>query len=654
MSQRPCPGCGSLNDENAIYCARCGVRVGGGTCQCGAQLPAESKFCPRCGRGVETTAAAEMGRRAAQREDAGIRWVRGEQSVAARISPSDLLGRLRSGIEVQPGTRALLFLGGRYVGTLQPGRHTLETLTQKLKIPTDGEPFAIVVDDGELGLEFEVPGLFAKDNHNVVLHAQASIRLADPEVFLANLFRDRGTFQVADLQSFLAEEIRQSVRELVATLAAGDLHRGRVRTDVEMELLSRWKATLDRTGFALNRFRVLRFEVPGFETADGLRADAGDTGTVRDAARDLSSALFEADFADLRLEGDQFVRKARLSADIEFEKTKADVDRLQKRQPVLEALMSAGNLEKMSQLKSAEELRVFLLGIDRDHLLSDFERDQLGKDVETQAASAEVKRKFLFDRLQATSRLEMDELQLKGAYQLKLLEMRGDTDVVREQLAREREKLDADLANRTKTHDQMLTERKSWFEQTQFEQKSTADLQMYKVERLSAIHQLEQEKAAARDLQKQVTLAELERKKLAQEGEMYAAMTAEQILSVAVARTPDKATDIAEAFRAMKSGEATERERQLYERVISEVKASNERAQALDHQKFEMSVNADAHHRAQRTALDEQEKDRLEGVAVAGLTADDKKRIPWAHCEIHDLKYQTGRDCPMCRAERKG
>ena len=508
MSQRVCPGCGAVNVSEAIYCQQCGIRIGGGTCQCGAELPPGARHCVKCGREVEGVAAANMGRRAERRPEAGIRWVRGEQEVAARIAPSDLKGRLRSGLEVQPGTRALLFVGGRYVGTLPPGRHTIEGVTQKLKIPTDGEPVAIVVDDGELGLEFSVGELHSADHHNVVLHAQASIRLTDPEIFLANLFRDRATFTVADLAAFLEGEIRQSLRELVAAHNGVELQTGHVRGELEMELLSRWKATLDRTGFALNRFRVLSFDLPGIEGAEDVLSEAKDETTVLIAGVTARVAYCDAELAEftldttfvsrrgkeqaerVRAEGGAAVGVRGAEVDVELDKMKTEVDRLERRQKLYPQLLTDSMLEKMTELKTEEEWRKFRLQVDRDRLIDDSTWEELKKDTAAKAATGDVRRQYLFKRFAAMAQSDLDELGLKRTYELKLLEMKGDTDVVREQVTRERLQLDHELVNKEKVFEQQLSERDRWFTQEQNEQKSVADLQMWKVERMEALRQM--------------------------------------------------------------------------------------------------------------------------------------------------------------------
>lgn len=666
MTTTICQSCGlESTDSGAVYCAGCGQRIGGGACSCGAEIPSGASFCPRCGGEVESRSAPDMGRRGARRRDAGIRWVRGEREVATRIEPSDLEGRLRSGLEVQPGTRALFFVGGAYVATLPPGGHTLESIGQKLRMKVKdlvadrGQPSAIVVDDGELGVEFSIDGLRSSDPHHVVLHAQASVRLADPEVFIANLFRDRGRFRVDELAEMLAGEMRQTLRELVARHSAEDLFRGRVRAELEMELISRWKTTLDRTGFVLNRFRVLDFELPGLEEAADARADARDAILAREAQREGREVFVDDELADFRLDteirrrrGEAEAEREEVDVDLELSKLERDVERLQKRNPLLDRLLREGMLERMTELESDEEWRKFRMKFDHERLLDETEWKELRRDTEQKSAQKEVQRQFVFQRVKALAQSDLEELRLKQKSRLKLLETRGDTDVTAEEIRQERTRLDAELENRRSVFEQELDEERRRMNLELDEARSAADLQLYKVERMETIRQMAKDRDAARKLDEQVKLAEIEAKRFAQEADMYGMMSTEQILATAVARNPGEANQISEAFRAMKSGEATERERQLYERMLSEVKEAHQTSQRLDHDKFRMTTEADSRVRAGREAQHEQEKERLQSMAVAGLTADDKKRVPWRFCEVHGIKYSAQTDCPLCTRER--
>ncbi|MCP4659757.1 MAG: hypothetical protein GY856_30510 [bacterium] len=579
----------------------------------------------------------DVGRRAARRPDPGIRWVRREQEIATRIVPGDLQGLLRRGLEVQPGTRALLFVGGRYVGTLPPGRHRLEGLRERLRLGDEGEASAIVVDDGELGLELTVAELRSTDHHQAIVHAEASIRLADPELFIANLFRDRGRFSTSDLSEFLRGEAGQTLRELVARYQAEELHAGRVRGELEMELLSRWKTSFEQSGFVLHRFRVLEIEVPGLEAAGEARAQAADALRLDGVKRETREAFFEEELRGFRLDteilrrrGEQESERATVELDGELGRLRRDLDRLERRNPLLKRLQQESLLEKMGALRSDEEWRRFRLQVDRDRLLEEHEWAELRGETEEKDA----RRRILVERAQA----ELEELKLKQGYQLKLLEMRGDTEVTEEQLRRERLRLDHELEARRRVA-----------EAERAELAGVRALQLETVEQLGRIHQRGKDQEAARKLQTEASQAEIERKRLAQERETFTAMTPEQILAIAVARHPERSAEIAQAFRGVRTGEADARERELYERLLAEVKAAHEKSQALDHEKFMAGLDAGTRHRLRREALDEQEKDRLTHVAVAGLTADDKKKIVWRRCSVHpEVKYPADSGCPLC------
>jgi membrane protease subunit (stomatin/prohibitin family) len=48
---KACPKCGAAVAADAMFCPKCGNRMGGGTCaKCGASLEAGAKFCPKCGQ----------------------------------------------------------------------------------------------------------------------------------------------------------------------------------------------------------------------------------------------------------------------------------------------------------------------------------------------------------------------------------------------------------------------------------------------------------------------------------------------------------------------------------------------------------------------------------------------------------------------------
>lgn len=623
--------------------------------RCHEEIPVGARFCPGCGEPAPPQVAGREGRR----KDRGIRWVRREQEVATRISPSDLKGLLTSGLEVQPGTRALLFVGGRYAATLSPGRHTLENLRQKLTTLSlsEGEPTAIVVDDGELGLELEVKDLHAADHHNVVLRGQASLRLAEPELFIANLFRDAKSYTLDDLHTFLEREVSRSLRELVMRQKAEDLYTGRASGEIEMELLSRWRATLDRTGFTLNRFRVLDFELPGFEVAEDVRARMQDGAAVRDPElaefqldtewkRRRGHAEIERDVVEKDLE----VERQESLGESELEAVRREADRLGRKNPVWERLLQERNLQEMSEKTSDAEWNKFFRRVDTENTLGANEHAAIKN-------AAPVSIEYLTRTIILNAEKAHEELRAKREYQLEITRLLGQRDL-------DKTKLEAEITERKAAQEEMLRARNAEFDQKLgeaerelgFEERKArneADLQHLRLERLEALRQLAKDRDAARELEAKIKEAEIEIKRIQAETDVLVGMNADQILAVAVARDPGKAGEIEKAIRAMKSGEATAIQKEMYERMLAEVKGITERSQMLDHDKFRLSVDADARHRSRHEALGEQEKDRTERVATAGLTADDKKSMKWLYCEIHGMKYMAMAGCPLCARDRE-
>ncbi|WP_445955183.1 zinc-ribbon domain-containing protein [Yeosuana sp.] len=45
-----CPKCGNDNDQNALFCQKCGSSLGKVKCNdCNGNIPTGAKFCPKCG-----------------------------------------------------------------------------------------------------------------------------------------------------------------------------------------------------------------------------------------------------------------------------------------------------------------------------------------------------------------------------------------------------------------------------------------------------------------------------------------------------------------------------------------------------------------------------------------------------------------------------
>jgi hypothetical protein len=276
------------------------------------------------------------------------RWVRSEPGIAGRVDPGDLPELLRGGLEVHQGTRVLLYHGGRFAGTLLPGRHDLKGVRKVLGRRDEADATALVVDDGEISVPLQADGLRSADGHRVRLRAEVAVRISDPELFAANQVRDRQRYGVDDLAAFLRREAGQRAGEAVASRAADDLYSGRLRGEVEIELLSRWKPACDRCGLVLLRFQVLRFEVPALAAAEAaeideievgegyrrkLREMRGDTAVLGEQARqerlrldqelDSRRKVFDQEVAEEDVRLDRDGKRRRRIAEVQLDKIRA-------------------------------------------------------------------------------------------------------------------------------------------------------------------------------------------------------------------------------------------------------------------------------------------------------------------------------------------
>ncbi len=621
MTQQICSRCAFPNGPDARFCAGCGARTGGGSCRCGAPVSADGRFCSACGgRVAKEGDRPAMARPGEPRADAGLRWLRSEHELASRIDRADLASE-SARLEVQAGTRALLFHGGRYVGTLPPGSHPLAGVRDELEL--EAEPSVILVDDGEIGLEMAVDDLRSADPHRVSLQAELVLRLVDPELFLANLLRDRARFSVADLSAFLDGEIRGALGEAVATLPAADLDGGRARSRLEMELLARWRGTFERCGFVLQRFRLLGVEVPALEAGHRAAAEAADrkqSGEARRVVVESELEGFALDAELLRRRGEGEAARDEVEIDLELRRLQRDLERLEARGPLLERMQEKSLTERMANLRGEEEWRKLRQEVDRDRLLAAREWELLQEESQRHRAEIATRKTQLDEYLRRQARQNLQELEIKQKYRLELLEMRGDTELAAEQTRRARRQVEEELAARGLVFDQELDERRRWSEQEVAERRQAAETQVSEVERLEDLRQRTKDRDAARRLQEHATRVDIDKKRVLEESSVYGEMSPEKIVSMAVARHPERAVELGAALEAARSAGS---ERRFYERLLTEVKEAT--GQRMAHE--------------QAVAV---------GRTGGGGWAASAPAGSWQRCEEHEIKFPVGASCPLC------
>jgi hypothetical protein len=167
--------CANCNDATsppgAKFCVKCGKPLSGKIpCpKCKADVPANSRFCVQCGAPMNEALAGRN------------RWARQPGDFAYRMEIDDVKTVFTKGVAIDEGTRGLLFQDGKAVGVLQPGYHTLQDLTSRLKGLFVGSPVSVLlVDVGDSSLNLRFDRLRTADGDEVSAEIAVSTASARP------------------------------------------------------------------------------------------------------------------------------------------------------------------------------------------------------------------------------------------------------------------------------------------------------------------------------------------------------------------------------------------------------------------------------------------------------------------------------------------
>lgn len=500
-----CPQCDTKNGAANLYCTACGARLATIRCGCGADIPAQARVCPRCGRDAEGHETPDMGRKGSTRPEAGTFWAREMGDVATRLEPSDLAGIFQKGVELELGTEALLLQDGQYIGTLKPGRHTLQGIKDKLKFWVPEKHHVLYLFDAYDVLASLKMGPFkSSDPFDVRVSLEAVLRLEDPAAFLVNVMKGLTRYTSKDIEAYVAAPLENGLRDSLASIRYGELDRSHdARQRVEEKLVSRLEQALRNTGLSLLHFRLLRFDCPFYdeklggkrsafaEQMEGIRLDHAQEDILYDEAlrRKFKEVEHRMDTLGLRVAtGKVEVDEQRAEAKITEEKDGAALDHdaveqgldlrglgqradhSEKRVDLFKRLLQGDNLARMAQLTSEVEWERFRHSADREKLLRDTEWDRIKAEIGAQQATEELKRRQAQAVLEAMQNSELEELMLIQQYRLRALEAEKDgsvggllrkneSDQLAHEIGQKRKVLDAELQKSQQLFDQELGQR---------------------------------------------------------------------------------------------------------------------------------------------------------------------------------------------------
>lgn len=264
-----CPHCGARVRKSANFCGSCGkpaptraVRCG----RCGSANAQNARFCGRCGADLARHGKASL---------VDNRWAREADEFAVVLDVDDLDGLLRKSLVVEPGTRALVYRDDCFVGLLEPGRHTIDTLPRRLAgLGRERPTTVILVATDDVAVELDLPELWTADEQRIGIKVFLVVRLVEPDAFRRELVGARWRVLLDDVRARWRDDGQPVVADIVRAETLETLcAKPGLREAVEEELRVQLAATCTRTGLDLAQLRCLDFYGDAYER---LRAERGE------------------------------------------------------------------------------------------------------------------------------------------------------------------------------------------------------------------------------------------------------------------------------------------------------------------------------------------------------------------------------------------
>jgi len=586
-----CRQCGSALQPGAKFCVECGNRVGGGCPHCGAETPASAQFCTSCGASLAAGGPPEK----------GARWTRRAGEIACRVEGADLKGGIfsrlvgRKSINIEEGTRGVVLQHGKLAGVLNPGSHTVESITKRLTRLNFSSPYTVIlVDVGDIELGLRAGELRTADHQTTQAAIKVVVGIDDPQNFFTNVMRGQTRVTADELSARLAQESMGVLRNIVAECKLDELYGNRELVErIEDELRESLKPTLARYGLAFVNLQFVDFFGDTFEEVRRRRQE------TNQAAAEVADEQQRADVRGQRREAKDRDRRHEFETEAQYQEFKKQVAH---ESDVKQRLRNEESADYDSAAKQREaERRVQEAG-----------KEVVAREAEHEVESLEQRQKFYLDQQKQEAELahrgrefetELDEDRRSAEMALDLQKQWDDR-----KLARRRGEDEADL---DKQRGQQELER----------------------ERLLMLSEASTEALiASSDAEQAKLLAQLKTT------ESLKDFSSDQILALAAQKSPQVAQAFAEKFRAAEGAQSAEQVKELYERMLTVQKSAGDEMAAAQRDNNKM--------------LKELMETALQAQRDTTVAANQGRSPAVVYPPVGGAPATAGlTDCPQCRAK---
>ncbi len=661
--KQKCPKCGAENSPDASYCMQCATPLKGGEKRCGACgaiNPGDAVFCHNCGQSLSQSAAPLISQN---------RWVTGDNDFAVRVDVDDLEQHLKKGLNVEAGTNAMLLENGANRGLVPPGSYVMDSFMQRFgDVFRSGLPKQMTILLARVtptDLDYVLEGIFSKDPLRIGVSVKLQVEVGDPGKFLVNVLRGRERFTAYDLQQYLYPEVASVVDDWVRMHTVQELAEDlSLKAKLELAIDESLRRTFAHSGLRFLQVRAVSLNLEVIDRVNGIKSDyalqvteaeANVEGRTRlvDVQHKMDLVGIAEETGKLEIQERKIALYARMRdavnsdrmdevlSEKDFEYFLRDIDRKElldkkehdellrlwkeeaedhdrARQHLLAQLDISQRFElKIAELKEQHAYDTTMLQMEQtlddaklDHALADetkisdhqiaearkwfdeqmaltrkgfeIESEKLRLDIETTRLVNEQ------DRADMAAYSELALRILKNTNELERLDEEERRRIAREdELIRVRTNLDITLEAEKQRHE--LAEQTRAAER-QYELDKLAQLGTFSTEQLVAVSSAEQGHI----------LAELKRT------DALKGMTEDQILAMAAENSPAVALAFQERFRAVAEGKVSQREVQLYERLLGDQKDVLAKMEHLSDQRVKDVT--EANQRAQEAAMHAMDK----------------------------------------------
>ena len=548
---------GHENDTGVNFCKYCGEKLSGGQAicpHCRSVNNSDAKFCNSCGKSISGDQSADI---------KGMKWQRSADDFATRIDVQDLKGLFSKGIVIEQGTNALLFINGELAETLQPGKYDLGGLTSKIKnLDFTRTATAVLVDSGDVEINLNITDVFTKDPLGIDISCKVIAQVENPNLFLNNVMKGKKNYYLSDLRSSLYGELQNAFNEIIRTKSVEEMNSDlSLKKQFEGSVENHLRTTFQRNGLTFVQLRTVDYKFKGYNKALGVHEDVFLQESEEEAKLHGRKRLFDI------FDKDQI-------QDI-YEDTKK-ADHYEKRIEVWQRLGQLANSEKINEIKSADDLEVYVQEINKGKWL----REEEVEELKNSYAKNKMSREFLLKRIDLEQEIEYERIRLVGKENIELeryeVEAKRKRRELQEGLWKDGEeaastrgikvddaKADATVEDLKREADEKdmelgLKGLKAVKEMKSKEKRDDMEIEAERLERLSKVG-IEALISASGGEQGKI-LADLKKT------EMLKGMSEEQILALGAKDSPQ----LAKAFEEKFKGLSAEKQEQLYKEMIAD------------------------------------------------------------------------------------